>query len=76
MISNHYDDLGHEWWGSKSEYTTTYGFRATKRYYHRVDGPAIVYFDGEKRYYLFNIRISEDDFYTPGFIDSYILEHS
>ena len=49
--------------------------------YHRIDGPAFIGYDRDgtilrERYYLLNYLVSKEDFETPGFIDSFIVEHS
>ena len=52
--------------------------------YHRTNGPAlwmIDYHDCDEgdyseHYYLFGKHVSKEEFYTPGFVDSFILEHS
>jgi hypothetical protein len=53
---------------------------STFTFLHRTDGPAyIIYCDGKFQigfYYLMNNCIKEEDFHTPGFIDSFILENS
>jgi hypothetical protein len=48
---------------------------------HRIDGPAFTIYDmygelTEEEYYLFGHEITKKQFYTPGFIDSFILENS
>ena len=53
---------------------------------HRIYGLAIICTNSSvvkfgknapfEHYYLFNKRVAKEDFYTPGFIDSFILEHS
>ena len=48
---------------------------------HRVDGPAYVVTNGygkltSEHYCLFGVEITKEEFYTPGFVDSFILEHS
>ena len=53
---------------------------------HRVDGPAIICLNGQvigdvfpnkfESYYLLGTKINKEDFETPGFIDSFILENS
>ena len=50
--------------------------------YHRLDGPALQLFNFlhpgsfQEWYYVFDIEVTKEDFYTPGFVDSFILEHS
>jgi hypothetical protein len=49
--------------------------------WHRVDGPARIYYrdDGsieEECYYLLDYHIGKENFYTPGFVDLFILENS
>jgi hypothetical protein len=45
---------------------------------HRLEGPAYIHYKPTecKAYYLFGKRITEEQFYTPGFIDAFILENS
>jgi hypothetical protein len=51
---------------------------------HRLDGPAHIRYkilDGERviifeKYCLFGITVTKEQFYTQGFIDSFILENS
>jgi hypothetical protein len=49
--------------------------------HHRVDGPDYTEYNMGREivyqsYALFHKKISKEDFYTPGFIDLFILEHS
>jgi antitoxin component YwqK of YwqJK toxin-antitoxin module len=49
--------------------------------FHCVNGPAIVCYKengrfSSRKYFLFGKLIEKEDFYTPGFIDSFILENS
>ena len=49
--------------------------------YHRTDGPACIIYNEagnvvDERYCLINSTVTKEQFYTPGFIDSYILENS
>lgn len=45
---------------------------------HRVDGPAVIPYHklGEPEYCLLGKRVSKENFYTLGFIDAFIIEHS
>jgi hypothetical protein len=48
--------------------------------YHKIDGPAFIQQnqDGSiiELYFLFGKHINKEDFYTPGFIDAFILENT
>ena len=50
---------------------------------HRINGPAFISYDSKGSgdiqscdYHILDYRVLEEDYYTPGFIDSFILEHS
>jgi hypothetical protein len=48
---------------------------------HRLDGPAVIFHDTNgktdfKSYFVLGKEFTEKDFYTPGFVDAFILEHS
>jgi hypothetical protein len=49
--------------------------------FHRIDGPAYISYDSEdgpkvEYNYLLGFHVSKEDFETPGFIDSFIMNHS
>ena len=64
----------------------TNGQHCTKQYWqnntlHRIDGPAITWYDIDDEmwkgyYYMCNKRITQTEFNTPGFIDSFIINNS
>ena len=79
-MKSEYHEIGHEnnsvikyikWWGEN---------RNNIHFYHKIDGPAyiILWSNGikDEYYYLLNHWIAEKDFFTPGFIDAFLLEHS
>ena len=78
MKSEHYKEEdcygSFEWWGEKQ--FTDDGYNSYYYYYHRVDGPAYIRNADNEWYYILNKIVSKEDFYTPGFIDAFILEHS
>jgi hypothetical protein len=48
---------------------------------HRIDGPAFIRYKEDKSievewYYLLGNEVLKEQFYTPGFVDSFILEKS
>jgi hypothetical protein len=47
---------------------------------HRADGPAVEYYDNpthdQKYYWVLGHNVTEKEFYTPGFVDAFILENS
>jgi hypothetical protein len=80
--------IRHRWWGKEkilSMFGSPKGINSSiivwPPYYHRVDGPASIYYnkDGSissMQYFILDKEITEEQFYTPGFIDAFILENS
>ena len=79
MKSEHYThryttgNVSVEWWGQGDYYPSSF--------LHRVDGPAAILYGKNgsiivKSYYLLNKKVTLEDFNTPGFIDSFIMENS
>jgi hypothetical protein len=50
-------------------------------YIHRTDGPAFIRYNKDgtihsEKYYILGLLFTKEEYYTPGFVDSFILEHS
>ena len=66
--------LAVDWWGWVLDDENEFG---DFDYINRIDGPAVIERNtGHKTFWLLNKKVTEEDYYTPGFIDSFILEHS